>query len=783
MDDEVTVASGYAVGRLWAALETAVSSGDEATRSRAAGKVRQWRAVLDGMADGRLSVGSRTPVAGTPAWVTLEVVHGGFATGRHLAEQPLDDDERLRVRQLPPAPGRTDRERLNIWYLGDEGQAELLAMLADERYRIDLPEHAALPVVALLLDRGRAEAALDLVAELHPFLDRLRLTPPRTDRARPMGDLVHRESVADVVERLRRRRPSPQVVAMQDAAVLWNPLFDALVELWAATVEGELPRLSEDRATVVGGWPARHFPDGWAVHREDWLAWYGGIDLLPMTSRHRHAKSNFARLRSALEQAGPDGAGLTARDVGWVRRALANTVTAHGAPGSESRAALRAAQLVVARRPTHAALARVVADRLGAFPADGGVPDLDPVTVETDEGESPDVPAGQPIPPSVVDTVARALEAPAEELVARGVIPSGEVLAAVLPQVTSRLVSADLGDPVAAGVQARTYAAFRRRRSLLLLDLAHQVRFEELPWVAALRAFRAEGGRATAPAREALRHAALLTLDAWPERIVPNPLLREFGALATQAGLQLPLVEEVAADIFMGTFTHKWPLAAERAGSVLRGSLYARYYDLPDPDFWVGRGAAARAVWLTPGQRPTGSDFAALCYERAVEAGRSRRWSVAANGAVLEQSQILTTHNLAVLMDGLDLEAAVRERAPRLVRQVFGGIVAAQVRLPSGRSALPAIKNMAYAWRQALFLLSLCAESEQSATVVRLAEATRRGPAARLRPAVLGLGHVVAGGRFQGDGTTGGTADGTGDGDHGRRFLGWAVGEHWLLAR
>ncbi|MFD5421791.1 hypothetical protein ACFWJT_27630 [Streptomyces sp. NPDC127069] len=51
--------------------------------------MQKWRAVLAGMADGSLTVGSRTPVAGLPAWVTPEVVRGGFATGTPSAGGPL----------------------------------------------------------------------------------------------------------------------------------------------------------------------------------------------------------------------------------------------------------------------------------------------------------------------------------------------------------------------------------------------------------------------------------------------------------------------------------------------------------------------------------------------------------------------------------------------------------------------------------------------------------------------------------------------------------------------
>lgn len=169
-ETELTASPAYAVGQLRRALERALAADDAGVRRRAAGKAEMWRAVLDGVATGRLAIGSRTPVADTPAWVTLEVAHGGFATGRYLAESALRDDELERLRSVPAdAPGSSDRERLNLWYLGDDGLAELLDALRTGRYRIDVPEEAALLVVAWLLDHGRDAAALDLVAELRPL--------------------------------------------------------------------------------------------------------------------------------------------------------------------------------------------------------------------------------------------------------------------------------------------------------------------------------------------------------------------------------------------------------------------------------------------------------------------------------------------------------------------------------------------------------------------------------------------------------------------------------------
>ncbi|MFB9688915.1 hypothetical protein [Amycolatopsis plumensis] len=729
---------GYAYGQLERALRTASSTTDTAVRRRAHAKAARWRAVLAGMAGGTLDIGSRTPVAGTPAWVTLEVAHGGFATGRYLAEVPVRPEELAAVPS--ETPGTTDRERVNLGYLTDAGLAVLRAALATEAYRVEVPEDAALPVVAWLLDHGHAEAALDLVAELRPLLHRLRLAPLPGAAPRPSGALVRLATVGEVRETLRSATTRPAIAAMLETLRVWHPLYDRLVALWAETVEGDLPRLTEDG--VTGGWPCRTWPEGWGSRRAQWLADYATACARHRASTaHRQPKGNFARLYRALTLCRFASARLTGRDVGWIRRALANTITKHGEPGSERRAALRAAQAAVAARPTHAELAAVLAGRLDAYPGDGGLPALDPV-VEADA-----------VPPHLVAKVARALEAPVEELVARGVIPSGDVLAAVLPQITAQLMAANVEDERLAALYAQTYAAFRRRRGLLLLDLEHQVRLEELPWIRALEPFRARRPDVARAARQTLTQTVLLALGSFPQAILPNPLVRELGALAKQAGLPMPLLEELAADIFVGTFTGKWRTAAAATSRIMAGTLYARYYDLPDE-------------WPAPPRRllrRTADDFAAVCEARA---GRRRR-SVAGNGMVIEQSQILTTHNLAVLTETLELRSRLGLEP---AAQVFTWVVR---RLAGQRSwNRQLLKNIAYAWRQAIFFLSFCTEEEQRAAVARLDElVAQAGLRDRFGPAVTGLAAVVSGARFSPDGTL---PDGPG-----RRLLGWTTGPHW----
>ena len=394
MPDEPRMAasSRYAIGQLQRALDSLAAAQDATSVARAETKIVRWRLVIAGMAEGSVSVGSRTPVSGTPAWVTLEVAHGGFATGRLLAETPLDAQERQLLAELPKdVPGLTGRERLNSWFLGDAGQRDLLQVLAEGRYRVGVPEEAALLVVAWLLEHEQFEAALDLVAELRPWMGRLRFTPRLAAGPGSSGVMVRVQAAGAVAAAMNAMTPRPQIAVMRETLAVWHPLFDRLVALWCDTVDGELPRLADydGDGTVMGGWPCRRWPADWAERRRVWLGDYGEAAAdHQLGGAHRAAKSNFARLRLALEACERDSSALTGREVGWIRRALANTITRRSAPGSPQRTRLRAIQQEVASRPAYTDLARVVAARLGQFPADGGIPSLDPIAADVAPGES-----------------------------------------------------------------------------------------------------------------------------------------------------------------------------------------------------------------------------------------------------------------------------------------------------------------------------------------------------------------------------------------------------------
>lgn len=784
-DEPLSVNPHYAIGRLRRALAAATSHADPEVRRRAAARVEQWQAVLGGMADGSLTIGGRTPVAGAPAWITLEVAHGGFATGRLLAEGPLAEHEELLLLELEGVvPGATPRARLNGWYLGDAGQAALVAAIREGRVTVALPEEGALPVVAWLLEAGEGVAALELVDALGPWLPRLRFYPRLAATPRPSGAVVRVATAKKVADGLRGAPPRPQIAAMNEALRVWNPLFDRLVALWLETVEGEAPRF-DGEGTLTGGWPGRRWPGGWAPRRDAWLADYrAAAAATPRCGKHADPKSLFYRLREVLGRC--TGGAMGAGDECRVRYALAGTITRRGAPDSAALLRLRAEQRAVAARPSNVEIAGVLARRLDAYPAEGGLPALEPIAAPIAAGECAGVAAGTEIPGHMIVKASRALEAPIAELVERGIIGSAEVLAIVLPQITSQVAAAGIADAGLRDLYSQTYAAFRRRRSLLLLDLEHQVGFEELPWIAALAPLRRDSLDVRAQARQTLEEATVLALTGFPGTILPNPLVREMTALAIRAGLKIAFVEEIAADIFMGTFTAKWAEAAAVAADALAGTVYAHYYDLPPARAYLpeddDRAIRRVVAKMIKGRfaAPSAGTFATLCSRRAREAGTGAGSQVAANGALLEQSQILTTHNLAGLVAGLELDARVRVLAPSLAARAFAEAVRRQAQCPPGfRSQLQAVKNAAYAWRQAIFFLSFCDAAAQWRAVDELtglvAAASDRAWAERFAPAVAGLRHVLAGGRFDADGHGPGPALAV-------RFLGWSVGKHWLFA-
>ncbi|WEF34375.1 hypothetical protein [Pseudoduganella chitinolytica] len=764
MDDDTagqqpTIGTGFAAFQLAKALMASVSSPDAAARERAAGRVASWEEILGHLFAGSASYGSRTPIDDVPAWATLEVMTGGFATGRMLAGGPLQPYEHQLLDRIVPAGQGKDRLALNLYFLTDAGLGELQAWLRSGHYDVRVPEEGALLTVAWLAANGHADAARDIVAAIAPFFPTLRFYPVPDYRPRHFGPRVHVQEVGAVARQLADIRPNRHVIAQKRAAEVWAPLHDRALSLFAETMGDEF-------------WPCQQRPVDWSARVATLLAEYAAqYSANQIPAKYRKPGSHHAQLHAFLQRCATSFETLTGRDVGRIRHILRCSVAKRGMPAAPSSQAYRRRQMDDVRAPLYADIATVVGRRLASYPAADGLDDIESVqqSVAPDEG-SDAVPAGTAIPRHIARKLERCMNETPELLVRRGLISSGEVLATVLPQLTSGLRSLGIDDPALRGLYAAIYRAFRRRRSLLLLDLQSQVRLEELPWVAAIEGLRNENLSSRAAARQALEATTLLALEFFPHAILPNRLVRELGALATSAGVDVPLVEELATDIFMGEFSPKFLDAARVAGTLLRGSLYATYYGIDyDAVDRLGADSSSSATFTWPWQkaRMRGPDFAALCAARAGVALGSLR--PATNGMIIEQQQILTTQNLAPLVVRLDLRAALQGRLQQMARSCFKWICARNQRqLDDWHGRLLRVKNSAYAWRQMIFFLSLLPSEEVLAFLAWADEfQARQSPAwqRRFQPAMHGLRGAVEGSASQGNGP----------------FLGWSDSRHWLM--
>ncbi|HEY6795888.1 MAG TPA: hypothetical protein VI248_14505 [Kineosporiaceae bacterium] len=718
-----TVGTGYPVAELTRAFVTSLTDRDPAVRDRAERRLHQWRQVVTGMLDGTLRIGSRTPVRDWPVWVTPTVVRGGFATGAPAAGHPPDSSSAFAD------------------HLTERGLAELIELLDSRRYRVDVPEEAVLLTVAWLVCAGDAERSQQLVDVVRPFAGQLRFHPRQHTTPMPEPGLVWRYTVGETRAALAERRPNQRVMAHREALQVWAPFGDELLALWLETVD--------DAGQIAG-----QYPPGWVERAAVLLDRYRVLaERHTLCGKHRRPKENLAILRGALEEvvAGRD---LSGRARGMLRHAVRSMADRRGEPGSDRLRALREQQAShLAARPHHE-VARELAARLATL-VDGSRPDgrvLDDEAGLTPSQLEHVLPAEGPVVPAAVRRVVeRARAGTVEELVQHGIVASAEVLASLAPRIAASTVAAGYPDPAARALVAATYTAFRRRRSLLLLDLEKQVQFEELPWVQAIQAHRAATGAGGVEVATRLAGTALQTFPGTP---LPNRLVRELDLLARQAGHPVPMVEELAADIFRGTFSPKFAHAARLAADVLTRSLYARYYRIDYQDL----------LRRTDPEAPAAGDaFARLCAERAGPPGRGRGGgrAVAANGMVIEQAQILTTHNLAALV-------SLGVRPANGWAQLAGTALDEAIRLlgnaQTARHRLRLVKNAAYAWRQAVFFLSMSPEEDRPAVLDQArAEAPRRSQLTRDQRQTL--------------------LDGLADPGTAAPFLGWTLGPHpFLLA-
>lgn len=796
--DKPRVGVLYPIARLLEAM-----AGNSQVKSR---KIRAWYDVVWGMLSGEISVGDRAPVRNTPPWVTLEVVHGGFATGRFLAGGEVCQAERAKYAEVISKsggefPGHPDtaaiRTALNSYFLEEGGAQELSDLLTAKRYRLLVPEHGALLAACYLVEKGEVDRAHDLIDKLVPFFSELAFYPVVGicgDTSQMLsGDLFSVRTCFDLSRKFASM-DEPADLKLMRKVLSSLPLYDQMVALLLETVVGEAPHFVVDSNGLVhdefrqplvrGGEPLQKADADWFVRASKLLPLC--VSGFPQLKSLKYEKSIKHKLFLCFKDFVENRQAKRIKP-SWLKSLLAAYIYKNGLPGSEKLKTLRAKQAEQASLRPHFQYGKILAARLEKFDPEGGLTsaDLDRLlSPVVDDELSCFAPEPAPeeklaFPSYFAAWLRQGLAMPLAGLIEAGLVTSSEAFGRFLPELSGLTLVRTLSDDRLASLYLALYGAFRKRRSLLLLNYQSQVRFAELPWVAALSPFIsdiASEEALKASAKEALADSLSLLLNNFPYSILPNKVVTELLSLTAAAGLKVPLLYELAADIFMGSFSEKFLFAAKDAAQLLEGSLYERYYGI---DYAEIRSIASPK--LSEGARLS-EEFGRVCVRMAGLEKRQGWGSSADNGRVIEQAQIVTTHNMASLIIALDLEFDERLHLETMVQTAFVAIVRLLSRkVDNWRADLHRIKNAAYGFRQIVLYLSLlqsrgasiepCLQFMEEHLSMLSERVNQKDIKDRLSPILIGLRDVSAGQVFDSAGSTAGG---------GRRFLGWSTEKHWL---
>ena len=697
------------------ALKTEAQAESQNSQQQAHEKAQQWFTLIQDIVSQRVIPGRRQPTA-WPVWVTLKVLHGGFATNHALASGPLQAHERYCLKQLSLPylqQAKKGRIALNDYFLTTQGMAQLSRCLETCQYTLDLPEEGALLVVVALLKAGQDKAAQTLLAELQPYFAHLRFYPRPRKIPQYFGPALALQNVQETAAQLSNVKAQTGILAQREAVGVWGPLYDALLSLWLETVKGPRPALATEdcrpdaqgRWPVIGGWPCQFYPGDWNERAQKLLyeleQAYRNAALCQKVRKKGQA---FFTLYSALKKQLHDPQSLSGKEVGRIRLILARSLHKHGMPAALKRENWRKQQQQDVAAPLYVEIAQQICQRLEAYPQEDALEDLEALLAPLPAANFKTAGANQVNIPVVLQAKVRRLQrAEPEKLLQEGLISSAEQLAALISQKTAYEVAKLMPGADLQYLCAQLFLSFRRRRSVLLFNLKHQVRWQELPWVEALLQLAGSASRQTW--QKDLAFSSLQDLLQWalrffPASILPNPLLHELRALAKQAHLELPLLEELAADIFTGHLTPKFVKAVQYSAQLLQNSLYSRYYAID----W----RKIQALKARGGSQ----ELLRLCERRAET---QFQWGYPANsGRILEQLQILSTQNLATVVIQAQLSEHLSPYYADMSRQCLKRVVGyLNIREHNKHSALIHRKKAASAWRNMLFYLSLIKAESQ----------------------------------------------------------------------
>lgn len=129
--DITNVGKGYANYQFAKAFNRVINAEESTEKSYALQKLEKWQSVIHSMNKGIINIGSRRP-ANAPEWVTLEVVTGGFATGKYLAGGEIQDFETNLIKKFDLEASRENvRKTLNSYFLTEDGLNQLYKLYSN----------------------------------------------------------------------------------------------------------------------------------------------------------------------------------------------------------------------------------------------------------------------------------------------------------------------------------------------------------------------------------------------------------------------------------------------------------------------------------------------------------------------------------------------------------------------------------------------------------------------------------------------------------------------------
>ncbi|KAI0565929.1 FHA domain containing protein [Gracilaria domingensis] len=727
---------------------------DDAAR-RHAEKFQQWSECLHNIVNSVVRIGSRMTVRENPIFLTPEVLPGGFASGRLSAggdlapfEQELVDKNHLDVSASSSdykVQLHNVRKSLNKYFLSPKGLEELYDLLKSGRYHCLHPEEAALLVMVWMLERGDVQLARGLVSTIAPYFGDVRFYPHLSSAPQSL-DLkcslltvgAFKRRISDMGVSKGSLTYAVNKLIVEDLA----PSYDMLISLILATYKKGafdlLPFEVRPSNNMVAAFKTlfRHFEKVQGVYDAILhLAKQPRKELKQLgQSRNcgkllRIAKAFVESKKRRVMRIERTYTQKILNQIRFISRRGLPSVWTPGDSFRNGRLSLNELPPKLKsfrerqRRTTQAEHKLVSQDwkklsmaRISKMSTDDqtGIDDVRPLTqpVAETEAELYGMKRGADVPSSILRMAEMLQKRTLNAMFEKELVPSMDVMAILLDQILGAAKAQCHGPVEMRRLYVSLIGAFRRRRSVLLQNYKAQVSVDQLPWFHRLEEVQRENADVNNRGNsELFCELVRICISKWPDVMMPNKMVTALDQIArdfsvsTAQGSWIGLLPELAADIFMGEFTSKWCLHAALTKNMMTSSLYGKYY---------GTGKR-KSLWdgieeLQFDSRLDCDQFASLCTKRASQ--REVHGSSARNGAIIEESMILTGQNYPYLLQMLVFHGKRFESKEfleicfRCFEHLKKTLIPALDKKTPWQTRKQITKNVAYGWRQLVILVS-----------------------------------------------------------------------------